>query len=170
MLRAFKVNSIDYLLKPIKKEDLERSLKKYEGLKSSFSGNDPGYDLNELIRNIKLNDRKFRSRFLVKKGDQLISIQTDEVSLFYTSNSVVLLQTRLGKTFLLDFTLDELTQQLDPDLFFRANRQFILHIDAVKVVHKWHKGKLLIETAHQLEDRIIISAEKAGSFRQWLGE
>lgn len=169
MLRAFKVNSIDYLLKPIKKEDLAHSLRKYAGMKEAFSANDTG-DLNELIRHIHLNDQKYKTRFLVKKGEQLVSVQSDDIAFFFARNGIIHLQTSEGKVYLVDFTLDELEKQLDPDHFYRANRQFILHFTAIKTVHKWYKSKLLIEPMQSLDEKIIVSAEKASAFKQWLGD
>jgi len=169
MLRAFKVNSIDYLLKPIKKDDLAHSLRKYAGMKETFSANGSG-DLNELIRNIHLSDRKYKTRFLVKKGEQLLSVQSDDIAFFFARNGIIHLQTREGKVYLVDFTLDELEKQLDPDYFYRANRQFILHFSAIKTVHKWYKSKLLIEPLQSVDEKIIVSAERASAFKQWLGD
>ncbi len=169
MLRAFKVNSIDYLLKPIKKEDLAYSLRKYAGMKDAFRGNGRE-DLNELIRNIQLNDRKYKTRFLVKKGEQLLSVQSEDIAFFFARNGIIHLQTNEGKIYLVDFTLDELEKQLDPDHFYRVNRQFILHFAAIKTVHKWYKSKLLIEPLQSVDEKIIVSAEKASAFKQWLGD
>ena len=169
MLRAFKVNSIDYLLKPIKKDDLAHSLRKYAGMKETFSANGSG-DLNELIRNIHLSDRKYKTRFLVKKGEQLLSVQSDDIAFFFARNGIIHLQTREGKVYLVDFTLDELEKQLDPDYFYRANRQFILHFSAIKTVHKWYKSKLLIEPLQSVDEKIIVSAERASAFKQWQGD
>ncbi|MEM7299382.1 MAG: LytTR family DNA-binding domain-containing protein [Bacteroidota bacterium] len=168
MLRAFKVNSIDYLLKPIKKEDLEQSLAKYHNFRSNFSSDYP--DLNQLISQIRLDDKKYKSRFLIRKGDQLVSVPADDISFFYTHNGVVHLKTHTDANYLMDFTLDELSQQLDPDKFFRANRQFLISMDAIKTVHKWHKGKLKVETILPTDDEITISAEKAAQFKSWLGD
>ena len=168
MLRAFKVNSIDYLLKPIKKEELQQSLIKYHDLKQSFSTQQA--DLNELISQIRLDDKKYKSRFLVKKGEQLVSVPTEEIAFFYTHNGVVHLKTKSDAAYLLDFTLDELSNQLDPEVFFRVNRQFVVCLDAIKTVHRWHKGKLLVETHLPTEEQITVSSEKATQFKNWLGD
>ncbi|MEM6522719.1 MAG: LytTR family DNA-binding domain-containing protein [Bacteroidota bacterium] len=168
-LRAFKVNSIDYLLKPIKKEELSLSLKKLDQLKSSFKEKTQPQDINALIRAIKLDDRKFKSRFLVKKADELHSVETAEISHFCTRNGVVHLVTQKGKDHIMDFTLDELMLQVDPEQFYRANRQYIVHFKAIQKVHKFHKGKLLIELVLETDDSITVSAEKASDFKGWLG-
>ena len=168
-LRAFKVNSIDYLLKPIKKEELESSLAKLDQLKSSLAERAPQQDLNALIKAIKLDDRKFKTRFLVKKGDELHSVETSEISHFQTRNGVVHLITKTGKDHIMDFTLDELMLQMDPEQFYRANRQYIVHFKSIQKVHKFHKGKLLIELTLETDESITVSAEKASDFKGWLG-
>lgn len=166
MLRAFKVNSIDYLLKPIKKEDLEASLLKYRQIHQS---NNSGINLNELISHIKLDDKKYKSRFLIKLGEKLISVEVDNVAFFYTHNGLVYLRTLQEKSYVVDFTLDELSDQLDPNTFYRANRQTLIQFKAIKAVHKWYKGKLLIEPIVEHQEKITISTEKATDFKNWLG-
>lgn len=166
MLRAFKVNSIDYLLKPIKKEDLEQSLEKYKSLKSSFSDTT---DINSLISQIRLDDKKYKHRFLVKLGERLISVLTEDIAFFYMHNGLVYLKTHAGRGYIMDCTLDELTHQLDPEDFFRVNRQYILNYPSIKTVHKWHKGKLMLETYLPIEEQITISVEKASQFKEWFG-
>ena len=168
MLRAFKVNSIDYLLKPIKKEELALSLKKYDAMKSIFSGS-VNTNLNELIRNIRLDDRHFKTRFLVKIADTMISIETSDIAYFQTRHGVVHLVNRQGRKYLMDVALDELIQQLDPQAFYRANRQFIIQFDAINKTHRYHKGKLLVEMVPETDDPVIVSSEKSSAFKQWLG-
>lgn len=167
MLRAFKVNSIDYILKPIKKEDVERSLQKFYTLKNGFAN--AGQDLNQLIRNISLDDKKYKRRFLVKQGDRFLSIPCEDIAMFYYHNGLVHVKTHAGKGYPMDYNLDELSKQLDPERFFRTNRQSILSFPAIKAVHKWHKSRLLIETFLPTEDQIVISAEKVSEFKDWLG-
>lgn len=169
-LRAFKVNSIDYLLKPIKKEDLEASLKKYKQLKTSLANPGALPDLNSLIREIRLDDKKYKSRFLLKRGDELLSIESINIDYFHTRNGIVHLVTKKGQDYLMDFTLDELMLQLDPDQFYRANRQVIVQFSAIKKVHKYHKGKLSIELNQPLEVSVTVSAERASDFKNWLGD
>lgn len=169
MLRAFKVSSIDYLLKPIRTEDLSNSLAKYEQMKSVFQG-DTGFNINELIGQIKLDDKKYKTRFLVKQGDKLLSIQTSDIAYFQTKNSIVHLITKSDKSYLLDFNLEELVEQLDPEKFSRVNRQYIIEFSFIKAVHKYHKGKLLVELHSEAPDKIIVSSEKATSFKKWMGD
>ncbi len=167
-LRAFKVNSIDYLLKPIKKDDLERSLNKFNGIKKNYSENKSS--LNELIAHIKLDEKNYKSRFLIKIGDKLISVLSEDIALFYVHNGLVYLKTTQAKKYIVNYTLDELAQQLDPSLFYRANRQNIIHFQVIQTIHKWHKAKLYVETYVATDEKVIISAEKATEFKKWLGD
>lgn len=169
MLKAFKVNSIDYLLKPIKVEDLAYSLQKYQAMKSAF-GNNNGPDLSSLISQIRIDDKKYKARFLVKQGEKLISVETTNIAYFQKRHGVVYLATHEDKKYLMDQTLDELAQQLDPERFFRVNRQFLIHFPAIKTVHKYHKGKLLVELNLPVNDSLTVSSEKATLFKEWLGE
>jgi DNA-binding LytR/AlgR family response regulator len=170
MLKAFKVNSIDYLLKPIKKDELAASLTKYNNLKNAFGGNDSSFDLNALIGQIRMDDRKYKSRFLIKQRDKLLSVEAIDIAYFQTRNGVVYLCTFDNNKYLMDFNLDELGQQLDPEKYYRANRQFVINFQAIKTVHKYHKGKLLIELAHKTDEPITVSSEKATDFKAWLGD
>ena len=170
MLKAFKVNSIDYLLKPINKDDLKHSLNKYADMKRSFGSTNSSVDLNELINTIKLGDQDYRSRFLIKKGEQMLSVETDDIATFFTKNGVVYIKTIKDHQYILDHTLDEIIQQLDPKKFYRANRQNIVAYKAIQATHKYHKGKLLVELVVKPESPITISAEKATAFKEWLGQ
>ncbi|WP_436515430.1 LytR/AlgR family response regulator transcription factor [Ekhidna sp. To15] len=168
LLKAFKVNSIDYLLKPIKKEDLERSLEKYRNLQTNFSQN--GVDMAALLNQINLSETKHKSRFLVKQGDKMLAIRSEDIVCFQSKHGVIHINTKNDKTYLSDFTLDELSNQLDPRVFFRANRQFIVSADYITSVHKYFKGKLMIEMDHFSDEQILVSSEKATSLKQWLDQ
>lgn len=168
MLKAFKVNSIDYLLKPINKGDLQRSLEKYKNLKSQFSEAETP-SIQELIKNIRLDDRKFKSRFLVKMGEKMMSVETEDILCFFAHSGLVYLLNKGGKKYLMDQTLDEITKELDAEKYYRANRQYILNYSAIEAVHKFGKSKLLVETTFEHKEQIIVSSEKATAFKQWLG-
>ncbi|MEP1035058.1 LytTR family DNA-binding domain-containing protein [Ekhidna sp.] len=168
LLKAFKVNSIDYLLKPIKKEDLEQSLRKYRSLKANFSQN--GINMAALLNQINLTEVKYKSRFLVKQGDKMLSIRSEDIVCFQSKHGVVHINTKNEKTYLSDFTLDVLSSQLDPRLFYRANRQFIVNADYITTVHKHFKGKLMIEMSHFSDEQILVSSEKATTLKQWLDQ
>lgn len=167
-LKAFKVNSIDYLLKPINEDDLLRSINKYKTLKSNMASSEES-TINDLIKGIKLNDNQYKTRFLVKMADKMLSVETKDIAAFHAHHGLVYLHTKHDKKYIVDQTLDVIMDSLDAQQFFRANRQFIICYDAVSVVHKLGKGKLMIETHAQFEEQIIVSSEKAASFKKWLG-
>ncbi|MBX2845898.1 MAG: LytTR family DNA-binding domain-containing protein [Saprospiraceae bacterium] len=166
-LQAFKVNSIDYLLKPIKNEDLKGSLDKLKRLASSHSFNSEAFQ--KIIQQIHIRSQVYKDRFLVKRGEHFVSVSIDEIAFFKTRHGVVSLFTKAKKQFSLNYTLDELQKLLDPQHFFRANRQFIVHYSAIDRVQKYHKGKLYVDLTEGLEEDIVISAERASLFKQWLG-
>lgn len=167
LLRAFKVNSIDYLLKPIKKEDLGHALDKFKSLTGE---KEQGVDLSQLLKQISLTETTYKSRFLVKQGDKMLAIKTEDIVCFQSKHGVVHIVTKHGQKYLTDFTLEDLTNQLDPKHFYRANRQHLINADYVSVVHKHFKGKLLVEMNHFTEDQILVSSEKATSFKAWLDQ
>jgi len=168
LLKAFKVNSIDYLLKPIKKEELAQSLTKYKNLHGETASATP--DLTNLLNQINLSETKYKSRFLVKQGDKMLAIRTEDIVCFHSKHGVVHIYTKHGKSYLSDFTLDELTNQLDLQVFCRANRQFVVNIDYITTVHKYFKGKLLVDLEHFSEEQVIVSSEKATAFKQWMDQ
>jgi len=168
LLKAFRVNSIDYLLKPIKKEELSDALTKYQNLKSAFSGQP--VDIASILNQINLSEAVYKSRFLVKQGDKMLAIRTEDIVCFQSKHGIVHIHTKVEKTYLSDFTLDELGEQLNPKSFYRANRQFIVNADYITTVHKHFKGKLLVEMSHFSQDQILISTEKATSFKRWLDQ
>lgn len=171
-LRAFKVNSIDYLLKPIKRQELEKGIDKYRFFQNKFGGTNKllkEENLGELIKKITLTEKQYKTRFLIKTGDKLLSISSEEISHFQMRQGVVHLYTLNSKRYITDHTMEELSNISDPEKFHRANRQFIVAYDAIKTVHKYHKGKLLIELHTAFDEQIIVSMEKASSFKKWLG-
>lgn len=170
-LKAFKVSSIDYLLKPIKIEELRTAINKFHSLSKS-STDAAGLQLNSLLQALQKlpSSKTFRDRFLVKQGQKSISIPTNEIAFFFTENSINYLFTENKRKYIVDYTLDEIEKSVDPEKFFRANRQFILSSKAAIAVLPWFNGKLKIETDPTYEEHIIISREKANDFRKWMGE
>lgn len=164
-LKAFKVNSIDYLLKPIDAALLTQALSKFEGLKESYSGKT---DLKEILRSIQPDTKTYKTRFLVKQRDRLLSIKTTEIAYLLSENGIVYLYTLSGKKYLFDKALDQLEEQLDPSLFYRINRQCLAHVEAVSSALAYDKGKMLVELAPKAPSPILVSREKAADFKRWL--
>ncbi|MDN3670514.1 LytTR family DNA-binding domain-containing protein [Echinicola jeungdonensis] len=167
-IRAFKVHSIDYLLKPIQYEKLAFSLDKLKNLKATYKSSSPGIDLDRLMDALQEKQNQYKSRFLVKAGNKIRTVKTTDIAYIYTDRKLNLLVTTAGDKYPLDQSLDELVQVLDPEVFFRANRQLILHIDAVSEIHPYFKGRVKLELKPALDTEIIISSEKTPSFKSWL--
>ncbi|MCU7549468.1 LytTR family DNA-binding domain-containing protein [Chitinophagaceae bacterium LB-8] len=167
-LRAFKVNSIDYLLKPINSQELKKALLKWRDL--YIERKQPIVSLEALVKQLKGSvGSNYRERFLVKQGQKLVSINTTEVAYFFSRHALSFLVTRSNQKFVIDYTLDEVEQVISPNQFFRANRQFILAHDMITSVHNWFNGKLKLEIRLPLEEDIIVSREKASIFKEWMG-
>ena len=159
-LKAFKLNSIDYLLKPIMEEDLEKAVTKYKSfLPSEQSSN--SLEIKSLIK----EEKQKLSRILVKIGYNLKIVQTDEVSCFYSENKIVYLQTK-ERNYPTDFTLDELQEVLDDKKFFRVNRQFIINSNFIKNIHTSPYYKVDMEC--QPEEEITVSRDRVKDFKDWL--
>ena len=163
-IKAFTVNSIDYLLKPIEKEALERSLKKF---KSGIQKEIP--DLKNILSELISTKNNFRERFLVKKGDSLFPLLTNDVAYFYAEEKVVFAKIKSNQRYIIDFTLDSLETTLNPEIFYRANRKILLSIECVKQIKNSFNGKLKAFVNPASEEEIIISREKAQHFKNWLG-
>ncbi|MBB5332267.1 LytR/AlgR family response regulator transcription factor [Chryseobacterium koreense] len=159
-LKAFKLNSIDYLLKPIMEEDLKNAIEKYKSFLPTASPPN-SHEIKDLIK----SDKQQLSRILVKIGYNLKIVQTDEVSCFFSENKIVYLQTK-ERTFPTDFTLDELQEVLDEKKFFRVNRQFILNSDYIKNIHTSPYYK--VELHFQPEEEITVSRDRVKDFKDWL--
>ncbi len=159
-LKAFKLNSIDYLLKPILDEDLAAAVEKFKSF-IPFDNSVNSQEIKQLIKKEKSN----LSRILVKIGYNLKIVQTPEVSCFFSENKIVYLQTQ-ERTYPSDFTLDELEEVLDEKKFFRVNRQFIINSDYIKNIHTSPTYK--VELEFQPQEEITVSRERVKDFKDWL--
>jgi two-component system LytT family response regulator len=165
-LDAFKVNGIDYLLKPLTFTDLSASLKKLENLRQQL--NEPT-DQQERIQNAfsTVRPKEYKTRFMVKLGEHIRSITTDQINVFYADGRDVYLVTNQSRKFIIDYTLEALEEILDPKVFFRLNRTFILHINSIKDVLVYSNSRLKITLHQELDREIIVSREKVNDFKSW---
>jgi len=162
ILNAFENNGIDYLLKPVDERDLRKTLLKYNTLKNHF-GNSQSF-----VRSLF---KKHKTRLLVKKGIENISIRINDIVIIYTENKLVYIIDKDGRKFIADKHLGELEQELEPNTFFRVNRQYIINIGFVKSYKAYEKVKLQIDlTMPDLHHQIIVSQEMAPCFRKWISE
>lgn len=167
-LKAFKLNSVDYLLKPIDKNELIAALEKYKRLhteqKQALRNN-----ILSLLERVE-NFGEIRTRYLAKTGTRLISVLTDDIAYFYTKDRLQFIKTTRGEDHIIDKRLDEIEAETDHRNFFRVNRQFILSYNSIQNVHAWFSGKLRVGVQPDAYEEIIISRLKAAEFKKWLGE
>ena len=168
-IRAFKVNSIDYLLKPVKQEELAGSIEKLRQIKQHYTAGIPAINLQSLLQAFQ-QQTSYRDRFLIKQADRLLPVEVTDIAYFQAKEKINSIHTFDGKTFMIDQTLDEIEKALDPKKFFRANRQFIVSAAAVEKIHFWFSSKLKVDLRPKSSEEVIVSREKAMAFRSWLGE
>lgn len=173
-LKAFKLNSIDYLLKPIDEEELETAVAKYRNLKTAFGGSQAAQPLQvnfEEIKKLLVNplDREYKKRFTVKVGQHLKMISTSEIECFYSENKGTYLHTSDGRNYLLETTLDALDNDLKPNEFFRVNRKFYVNINAIKDIVAYSNSRLKIKLHRYDEEEIIVARERVKDFKNWIG-
>jgi len=166
-LKAFEVSSIDYLLKPINRNDLTRAMNKFNALVGEKSNNNDAIDA--LMRQIGMK-KNYKSCFLVPERDKLIPLATANIAYFYIDTKTVKAITLDEHTYYMSQTLDDIMLQLNPDDFFRANRQFIVSRKAVKDLTIWFGNKLSLNLSVKIPEQIIISKAKVSEFKNWFSK
>lgn len=171
-VKAFKVNTADYLLKPIQKEDLEAAFKKYRRLMEMYGTNKPAANMLYLVKELQqqLNVKEYRKRFLVKNAGKLESLNIEDILYFYSHDGLSFLKTQKDKRYVLDYTMDELEAMLDPDEFFRINRAFFLTFSAVASIEEYFGNRLSLQLNPTIDKEVIVSREKVNDFKKWLGK
>jgi two-component system LytT family response regulator len=165
-LKAFKVNSVDYLLKPIEAGDVRNALKKLNGLSSA---NNIQSDIKNLIESFR-KASAYKTHFLVPvKGDKLLPVQSGQIACFYIDCGLVKARTFDEKTYTFEYTLDELAGMLNPADFFRANRQFIISRLSVKDIDFWFNSRLSVNLKVSTPEKILISKARVPEFKDWFG-
>ena len=164
-IEAFKVNSIDYLLKPIKKEELANAIAKYKKLNTAT----PAIDINQLLKTFTAGT-EYKKRFVVRYGEHIKTITIEEVAFFYTEDKINFLTTKEGRRFTIDFNLDALEDMLDPKTFFRINRQYIISIQSIAEMFSYSKSRVLIKLNPPAKHETVVSTERSAEFKLWLGD
>lgn len=168
-VRAFTVSSIDYLLKPIRQERLEEAILKFENMISRYQPSLPAHaDLVEILQSFTKPGKKYRTRFLISGNEKLTTLQVEDIAYFYSLNKITFAVTKQGKEHIIDFPLDKLGEQLNPDQFFRTNRQTLVNIDSILKIEPYFQNKVLVHTRPEHREKILISKEKWASFKLWL--
>lgn len=163
-IQAFKVNSIDYLLKPIQLNELNTALFKFTKNQPSK----PENDLKQILSDLKLNQPNYRSRFLVSFREQFIPIDVSQVAYFHSQNKITYLITKKNERYILDLTMERLEEELDPKVFFRATRQLIVRQESITKIVSHFNGKVKLEISPKLEEEILLSRDKSAALKEWL--
>lgn len=169
-LQAFKSNGIDYVLKPFDEEEIGRALQKYRSL-TALGGNEAenvNVVTSRLIEQLNTLTRPYKKSFLIHFREKLIPVDVSKISWFCTVNEVVYAGTADGKQYVMDFTMEQLEQQIDPGLFFRANRQFIINRTAVLEANFYFNGRLSIKMKPDAPGKILISKARVPQFKAWM--
>jgi len=167
-IKAFKVNSIDYLLKPLVYDDLYNSLEKIKVLRENLPPSRERFQYNEISRLLLQMNRSFKNRFLVKIGDHFRSVMSVNIAFFCAEGRTVFLITTKQNKYVIDFTLEQLESVLDPDMFFRPNRSYIINIGSIRDVVMYSNSRLLIQLNQDFEGEIIVSRERVAPLKIWL--
>ena len=163
-MKAFKTNGIDYLLKPIDEDDLTKSIKKANTLRQNST-----LDEIKLLANaLKSQNQSYKSRFMVKVGDKIHSIATEDIQAFYSLEKSTFILTQNGRKYIVDYSLEYLENILNPTLFFRINRKYIIAIEVCKNIIAYTNSRLRIQLAALKNEDIIVSRERVQAFKTWL--
>jgi len=164
-IKAFKLNSIDYLLKPIKKSELDESLQKYKNLKLASLT-----DFEEIIKSIQNKEVSNKKRFLIQYGQKIKKVEAGEIAYFYALEKSVFLTTFQNNIYPVDYTLDALQEIIDPEKFFRINRKMIIGFDSIKNMIPYSRSRIKIDLspAPPKEIEALVSVERAASFKEWM--
>jgi two-component system, LytTR family, response regulator LytT len=168
-IQAFKMNSIDYLLKPLDKAELGFALNKFNALsqerKSLLTS-----DIQRIMQTFQASNKKYKNRFLVKFGDNIQFKNTDEIAYIFADDKITYLVSIEGRRFIIDYKLEQLEDLLDPQFFFRLNRKFIIRIDAVQKIKTLINSRLQVFLKPNFEQDIFVSKEKMSEFKTWLDQ
>ncbi|MEY4902957.1 MAG: hypothetical protein RLZZ292_772 [Bacteroidota bacterium] len=164
-VKAFKVNAIDYLLKPFEADELATAMSRLEQRQNPILGNTAFQTILSQIQAPKT----YRNRFLVKTGQSLIAIEANEIAYFFSENSICQIVTQHDKKYMIENTLEELEHLLAPDAFFRISRKLIIAVQAVSKIHTHFNGRLKLDLLPTFKEDVFVSRERVGEFKNWLG-
>jgi len=166
-IKAFKVNSVDYLLKPVKQEELNAALEKFEKLNQKTTESS-GLKLEQIQELLQLNKPRYKTRFLCRIGDQITYVNTENIAYFKADNNEVLLITKDHHQYFINHSLDQLNDYLNPDDFYRVNRAYFVHLSAIKKISKYFNSRLLLKLHPETEGDVLISRVKVSDFLNWI--
>ena len=170
-IRAFKVNSVDYLLKPIYIEYLIAALDKFKKIHSENTEKTlSGDKINQLLEISKASQQEYKKRFVATIGDKIVQVSVDDIAYFYADDNVVFLVTDQNKKYIINYKLEQLEQLLEPSLFFRITRKYLAKISAIREINKYFNSRLLLNLQPPTADEVVVSRAKVSEFISWMDE
>lgn len=163
-IKAFKLNSVDYLLKPIGIDELRAAIDKFK----KFKHNNYSVALENIVNAYQNINKQFKSRFMIKMGENIVSVKSEDIAHFEFEDGLSLLVTNTGNRYPVDYTLDKLEGLLDPSVFFRINRKVILHINSIRKISAYFNSRLKVVAPNLANENCIVSRERVLEFKQWL--
>lgn len=168
-VQAFKVNSLDYILKPFEVADLRRALEKYASYSRMFlRERNSAVDFETIVSAISNARPEYRSRFLIRSAESFWQLPVEEIAYIFSANKITWAVLFDARQVQLDFPLEKLVEQLNPERFFKINRQYILSIEAIQKIHTYFDGKLVVDTRPKHKEPIIVGKDKAAEFKRWI--
>lgn len=164
-IQAFKVNSVEYLLKPVKKEELVSAINKY---KRHYTHKSSMPDFKMLVETLREKQVSYKKRFLIRFGEHIKTVDINQVAYFYTEEKINFLKTKDDRTYPVEYNLDKLETMLDPEHFFRINRQFIISIDSIIEMFSFSKSRVKVNLNPPIKMDTIVSTERSPHFKEWL--
>ncbi len=164
-IRAFQVNSIDYLLKPVVKERLKLSIEKFKNLQAESP---MPLDYKEVVKLLKGPAQEYKSRFMVRLGQKILALSADKIAYFFSENKLTFIVSKDGKRYPIDQPLEDLVDLLDPKIFFRINRQYIVTFESIAEIHPYFKGRIKLDLNPKSDEEVIISSERTPEFKKWI--
>jgi DNA-binding LytR/AlgR family response regulator len=169
-IKAFEVNSVDYLLKPVQKDKLKASLDKLKHRLAASRPETAGIDYKEVIRMLRAAPATYKSRFMVRLGQKIIALPADKIAYFFSENKLTYIVSNEGKRYPMDQPLDDLIDALDPQIFHRINRQYIITFGSIAEIHPYFKGRIKLVLNPKTEDDVVISSERTPEFKKWIDQ
>lgn len=171
-IKAFELNSVDYLLKPIDPVDLEKAIEKYKshyGNKTELNS-EPSFDFAQLQELLLTQNQDYKERFVVKIGDKIKAIPTKEIAFYYSESKATFAQDFNGKSFLIDYSLDQLLDMLNPKMYYRLNRRYIASFESIEDMRAYSNSRLKLVLKNCADRDILMSREKVSDFKDWLNQ
>ncbi|UII25664.1 LytTR family DNA-binding domain-containing protein [Fulvivirga maritima] len=167
-IKAFENHGVAYILKPFDEEKLQKSMQQYQNFANIFG--EEKITIKEIVKEIRVHEQAFRNNFLIHYREKMIPLDVQDIASFYAENGMTYLMTYKNHKFNIQYTLEQLEQMLDPKLFFRANRKFILSFQSIEAVEPYFARKLYVHTKVSLPDKVIVSKQKSTPFLRWMEE